>query len=360
MELARTLPFLPRNPQQNQVINDIASTATSMLRQMAIKPYSGKIGKREMLLRATIPTPAVIRNEIFVEKGKGKMPTIVVGGFVPDATEAVEFQRELFKSYGSIYYINYARNGFFAPMFFAQLADLIEDLNTRGEKPVIFSISFGCGLVRAFLESSDYSNDLNIGGVVMTSPVLCSEDLIRPDAEASGVRMLESNLKRIFKADASNTTEVNQRIERARKCFQALFESGATNRSLTWRHLSIRKKIMDVVATTPARGGYERVLALKDFKKLAADRPLFCGPALTLFAELEHNILSCASPTLSVLAEPTSRQTIFPLGKVKTVTSPERSDSVNHASLIFHHHCYNPHIESWYEKLRKPVLFAFV
>jgi len=84
----------------------------------------------------------------------------VIGGFVPDATEAVEFQRELFRRYGSIYYLNFARNGFSVEMFFAQLADLIEDINRRGKKPVLFSISFGCGLVGAFLKSE--MNDLSL------------------------------------------------------------------------------------------------------------------------------------------------------------------------------------------------------
>lgn len=31
-----------------------------------------------------------------------------------------------------------------------------------------------------------------------------------------------------------------------------------------------------------------------------------------------------------------------------------------HASLIFHHHCYNPPIEAWYDKLQAPLLFAAV
>jgi hypothetical protein len=45
---------------------------------------------------------------------------------------------------------------------------------------------------------------------------------------------------------------------------------------------------------------------------------------------------------------------------VKTVYSTASGDTVAHASLIFHQHCYNPLIESWYDKLLAPRLFAAV
>src|SRR6266568_2200517 len=76
------------------------------------------------------------RCQIFREKGVGNVPTIVLGGFVPDATETVEFQRILLRQHGSIYYVNYGRNGFCQEMFTAQLADLIEDLARKGQKPL--------------------------------------------------------------------------------------------------------------------------------------------------------------------------------------------------------------------------------
>jgi hypothetical protein len=339
----------------------VATAATGFMRQMAIKPFTPRTRRREFLLVDGIDSLHAVRNQIYKEKGTGSVPTIVIGGFVPDATEAVEFQRPLFKNYGSIYYINFSRNGFSLDMFFAQLADLIEDINQRGKKPVIFSVSFGCGLVRQFLRSEVNVPYLKIKGTVMVSPVLCTDDLIRPEREkGGGVRMLESNLKRIMKTDATRDEDVSHQIERARRCFQSLFDAGAENRQLNRQHLSIRKKIMDVVGKTPVIGGYQRVMALKDFPPPAIDLPIFAGPALVLLAEMEEEIMVHSSPTLAALKDPASRMVLFPRGSVKMVHSRLNNDAVAHASLIFHYHCYNPLIEAWYDRLHSPRLFAAV
>jgi hypothetical protein len=361
MKNVPVVPFTRKSITRHPTVMSVATAATGFMRQMAIKPFTPRKRRREFLLINRLASPHAVRNQIFKEKGTGSVPTIVIGGFVPDATEATEFQRPLFKSYGSIYYVNFARNGFSLEMFFAQLADLIEDINLGGKKPVIFSVSFGCGLLTEFLRSEANDPSLRIKGVVMASPVLCTEDLVRPEREkGSGVRMLESNLKRILNTDATKDEDVNRQIERARRCFQGLFEAGAENRELNRLHLSIRKKIMDVVLKTPAIGGYQRVLALRAFTPPAAGRPIFAGPALVILAEMEEDILVPASPTLSALRNPTSRAHIFPRGKVKTVFSPRADDAVAHASLIFHNHCYNPLIEAWYDKLQAPLLFAAV
>jgi hypothetical protein len=212
-----------------------------------------------------------------------------------------------------------------------------------------------------FLQSEANESGLKIKGVVMASPVLCTEDLVRPEREkGSGVRMLESNLKRILKSDAGNEEEVSRQIERARRCFQGLFEAGAANRHLNHRHLSIRKRIMEVIETTPAVGGFERVLALKELFPPSGDRPIFNGPALVLLAEGEEDILVPASPTLRLLKDPAARAVLFPRGKVRTVISRRDGDRVAHASLIFHYHCYNPLIEAWYDKFQASLMYAVV
>ena len=241
------------------------------------------------------------------------------------------------------------------------MADLIESINLAGRRPVLFGISFGCGLIREFLDSTANEPSLRIKGVVMASPVLCTGDLVRSEREkGSGLRMLESNLKRILKSDPAKDEDVNRQIERARRCFQSLFEAGAENRKLNHRHLSIRKKIMDVVARTSAVGGYQRVLALREFPPPEADVPIFAGKTLVLLAEGEEDVLVPASPTLVALKNPDIRTLVFPRGKVRTVISSLADDKVAHASLIFHQHCYNPFIEAWYDKLLAPMLFAAI
>jgi hypothetical protein len=361
MKSASSRPLLPKSITNHPTIVSVAATANNFMRQMSIKPYTPKLRRREFLMKNQVASLHALRNQIFKEKGGGSIPTIVIGGFVPDATEAVEFQRYLFRTYGSIYYFNFARNGFSLEMFFAQLADLIEDINRLGKKPVIFSISFGCGLVGAFLRSDMNDPSLMIKGVLMASPVLCTADLVREEREkGSGVRMLESNLKRILRSNTNSTEDIGRQIERARRCFQSLFEAGAENRQLNHRHLSIRKKIMEVVEKTTALGGYERVLALREFTPPTNDRPIFSGPALVLLAEREEDILVPASPTLALLRNYDTRATLFPRGKVKKVVSGNINDPVAHASLIFHHQCYYPMIDAWYSKLQAPLLFAAV
>jgi hypothetical protein len=345
------LPFVHRSIRKNPAIMGVASAATGLIRQMTIKPFVPHVRSRMLSLRQNLPSIHSVHCGIFREKGTGIIPTIVIAGFVPDATEVTEFQRSLFKNSGDIYYLNYPRSAFSKEMFFAQLADLIETLNNRGEQPVLFSISFGSGLLASFLRS-ELCRGLRIMGIVMASPVLCKEDLVRPKEERTGgVRMLESNLRRILGADPDNADEINRQIERARRCFLALFEAGAGNRDLNSRHLSIRRKIMDVVQKTTFRGGYERVLALKQFDAPDTVEPVFAGPALVLFAEAEENVMVAKSPTMTAFSEQKIFNSIFPMGTMRSVVSSDKCDPVVHASLIFHHKYYNSHLESWYGAL---------
>ena len=355
------VPFVRRTLVRHPAMLGFAAAASGLMRQVAIKPFAPKNRQREFLLKDRVASMHGCRAQIFKDKGMGEIPTIVIGGFVPDATEQVEFQRSLFKEYGSIYYLNYPRHGFSSEMFFAQLADLIEYLNNRDQRPVLFGVSFGCGLMARFLKECANSTTLRIRGVIMVSPVLCTEDLIRPEGDkAGGVRMLESNLRRIIKSGHEGVEGVERQIERARRCFQALFESGAANRELTGRHLSIRKKIMHVIESTPSDGGYQRVLALQQLGRPDEAAPIFTGPSLTLLAEAEENLLVPSSPTLAFLRDPLKRNSLFPRGSLCQVVSKRQNDAVAHASLIFHHHCYNPLIADWYDGLQAPRLFAVV
>jgi predicted alpha/beta hydrolase family esterase len=298
---------------------------------------------------------------LYRERGAGNQPTIVIGGFVPDATEVVEFQRPLLKQSGALYYLNYPREGFHLPLFQAQLADLVESLNLRGERPVLLGVSFGAGLVAGFLRDVLPLDGLAIRGALFVSPVFCAEDLVRPDRERTGgVRMLESNLRRILSARHDSPEEVERQIERARRCFQGLFGLGAENRALDRRHLAIRDKIMAVINRTPARGGFERTLAIQEFRQPSPDGPLFSGPVLTLLAEAEESLLVPTSPTLALCREPRQYHRVFPGGRCLTVTSRKADDPVAHASLIFHHQAYNPVISAWYRRFSAPSLLAAV
>ncbi len=346
-----------------QVVKDIRpvvsafTAAAGFMRGMSIKHHAPKSRRREFALLEQNHDSYRTRCSLFREKGLGNAPTIVLGGFVPDATETVEFQRKILRQHGSIYYINYSRNGFCLEMFSAQLTDLIEDLARKGQKPLIMAVSFGCGLLSGFLRHADEQMHQSIRGLVLVSPVLTTDDLIRSaDRKRDGVRMLESNLRKIVAADPVNEAGIAKHIERSRRCFQALFNAGAENRTLGVRHLAIRKKINDVIEYTTARGGFERVSALRDFHFPQLASSLFSGPVLALLAENEADILVPSSPTLLLFSNPSLYNRIFPTCRVKTVKSKVAGDGVAHASLIFHHEAYNTMLEGWYDKLLYPRL----
>jgi pimeloyl-ACP methyl ester carboxylesterase len=333
------------------------TAAAGFMRSISIKPFTTKVRQREFTLIEQNQNSHPVRCQLYREKGAGNVPTIVLGGFVPDATETVEFQRKLLRQYGSIYYINYSRNGFSQEMFIAQLADLIEHLVSKGQKPLIMGVSFGCGLLANFLRSADEWVHQSIRGIVLVSPVITTDDLIRPiDQKRDGVRILESNLKKIVAADPANEADISRHVERSRRCFQALFNAGAENRTLSVRHLAIRKKINDVIEYTTARGGFERVMALRDFRFPVLAQTLFPGPVLVLLAENESDILVTSSPTLQLFGDSSLYTKIFPSCRVKTVRSHTVGDGVAHASLIFHHEAYNTLLDSWYDTLLYPRL----
>ncbi|HBA72256.1 MAG: hypothetical protein A2X82_02350 [Geobacteraceae bacterium GWC2_55_20] len=346
-----------------QVVKDIRpvvsafTAAAGFMRGISIKRHAPKSRRREFALLERDHDSYRTRCSLFREKGIGNAPTIVLGGFVPDATETVEFQRKILRQHGSIYYINYSRNGFCMEMFSAQLTDLIEYLARKGQKPLIMGVSFGCGLLSSFLRHADEQMHQSIRGLVLISPVLTTDDLIRSaDRKRDGVRMLESNLRKIVAADPVNEVGISKHIERSRRCFQALFNAGAENRTLGVRHLAIRKKINDVIEYTTARGGFERVSALRDFNFPQLNNSLFSGPVLVLLAENESDILVPSSPTLLLFSKSSLYNRIFPTCRVKTVKSKVVGDGVAHASLIFHHEAYNTMLEGWYDKLLYPRL----
>lgn len=350
-------PLTERHPG----LMTVASATAGLLRNLSIKPYRPRHRPRELALWERYHSLPAVRCQLYREKSAGSAPTIVIGGFVPDATEAVEFQRAILRRHGSVYYLNFPRNGFSQELFEGQLADLIDDLALKGERPVLLGISFGAGLVVDFLRRAAEATHERLRGLILVSPVLCTDDLIRPAGMRSGgVRMLESNLRKIMGADPADDNDLNRQLERARRCFQALFEAGAENRSLTARHLTIRSRIFGVLEKTSNLGGYERVLALKRFSIPCGRRAVYSGPCLLLVAEDEQSVLAPSSPTLELFREQEQLREMLPGVKVRTVASKDPADPVAHASLIFHHHAFNPLLENWLERLHRQPLWAVV
>ena len=90
---------------------------------------------------------------------------------------------------------------------FAQLEDLVEELaEVHGQQPVIFSVSFGVGLVMEWLKRARREGrQIELRGLVLISPVACVEDLLAP-GEAKPTTLLGRAINQRLRGDAFLTT----------------------------------------------------------------------------------------------------------------------------------------------------------
>jgi hypothetical protein len=293
------------------------------------------------------------------EKRRGDVPTIVLGGFVPDATEQVFLLRGSLLKRGSVFYLNYPRQGFSADLFFAQLDDLVDDLARRqGTPPVVFSVSFGSGLILEWLRRARVAgHSVDISGLVFVSPIGCIEDLLAP-GESKPATLLGRAVKPYLD---SVDGEVDPRlIEKSRTIFTRMFGAGAQNKAalatlmtpVEMKHLS--KSVLDTIARIDARGACERMGALRRFTSpndYFSQRllPLSEVPALILFAEDENSVIDSRSPTR--FAFTASHRAYFPQSECLTLANPLGAP-VQHASLIFHVGNFLPPISRFYSTIK--------
>jgi hypothetical protein len=317
------------------------------------RPYIASVTNCQQGLLAASAAGLHQRANILCEERPGGMPTIVVGGFVPDATEAVYLLRSTLLRHGSIYYVNYPRRGFSTDLIIAQLADLTIELATqRGRPPVVMAISFGAGLVLEWLRrAAAMGQSPELAGVVLVSPVACVEDLLDP-AAPKPTTLLGRAIKPYL--DATGPAD-HSLIEKSRTLFLKMFEAGAQNKAPLHQLLApaelrlLRDRVFDAINSIDARGAIERVQALHTMPALASPIILHRAPTLILFAEKENAVLCATSPTTREL---TSRPTAwFSNGITRTVrNTPE--NPVQHASLIFHSPCFSPRMAAFYRSLK--------
>ncbi len=296
---------------------------------------------------------------LLCEQRKGPVPTIVLGGFVPDATEQVFLLRGSLLSQGSVYYLNYPRNGFSAELLFAQLDDLVEELSRlNGTPPVIFSVSFGSGLVLEWLRRTrEAGRHAAIRGAIFVSPIGCIEDLLAPGA-AKPATLLGRAVKPYL--DAKDGQVDPRQIEKSRTIFSRMFDAGAQNKAalvalMTPNELRrLHAAVMETIARVDARGACERMGALRAFTSPAAYfsqrlLPLTEAPVLILFAEDEEAVIDTGSPTR--FAFNTAHRAYFPHSVCHTLANPGGAP-VQHASLIFHCTHFQPPITRFYRRLK--------
>jgi pimeloyl-ACP methyl ester carboxylesterase len=311
---------------------------------------------RDAVLAAATAGPHQLAT-LLVEKRPGPVPTIVLGGFVPDATEQVFLLRGFLLKHGSVYYLNYPRTGFSLDLICAQLDDLVAELNSvHGQRPVLFGVSFGAGLILEWLRRALLAGRTPaLGGTVLVSPVACAADIVAPD-EPKPTTLIGRALKPYL--DAAHGQVAPGVIEKSRVIFTKMFEAGAQNQASLralmsggeLRHLHAR--VIAAIQSIDFTGACERLSALRQLPALSAwngsPRPLSLAPTLVLYAEKEGAVLHERSPTRAALA--TTLSAFFPHGTVRIVGGG--SSPVQHASLIFHYFQFLPPVTAFYRGLK--------
>jgi hypothetical protein len=270
--------------------------------------------------------------------------------------------RRFFLRSGDLYYFNYPRHGFSLDLLCAQLDDLVTELATRHRQaPVLFTVSFGAGLLLEWLgRARRAGRNPALAGVVLVSPVACAADLISPSA-AKPATLLGRALQPYFAAPAATD---DGPVEKSRTIFARLFEAGAQNKAalislMTPAELArLHAAVMATIRGITDTGARERVQALRAMLAppayfSPAVLPLTAAPALVLFAEREEAVLEAGSPTR--FAFESALPAYFPRGRVQVVANPF-GPPVQHASLIFHVFDFLPAISAFYHRLKTSKL----
>lgn len=340
-------------------IRTLIRTAGYKLRPPSPRVFSPKVRRAQDAVMEAGGVEPRQKSTILYEQRKGNVPTIVLGGFVPDATEQVYLLRGRLLKFGSLYYFNYSRHGFATDLFCAQLDDLVEELATlHGQQPVIFTVSFGCGLILEWLRRARRAGRTPaLGGVVLISPVACAEDLVEPGANKP-TTLLGRAIKPYFDAVGAVSQAA---IDKSRATFTKMFEAGAQNRESLYALMTkgelerLRDGVLNTIRSIDAVGACERVKALKDMPAPAGYfspdiLPLSDAPTLILYAEKEASVITAKSPTRFALEQ--APRAYFTHSTVRLISNP-RGSPVQHASLIFHVFNFLPSIKAFYRQVKK-------
>ena len=343
-------------------LKTLLRTAGHRLRPPCPKPFTPSVHEAEQALLWWGQADPTQRSLILSEERRGLTPTIVLGGFVPDATEQVYLLRGFLLRQGSVFCIHYARTGFSFELLCAQLDDLVTELATkRGTPPVIFAVSFGAGFVLEWLKRNRRAGRTTaLGGLVLISPVACIEDVLAPGGGKSATllgRAVQPYL-------TGNERITPAAVEKSRVIFTRMFEAGAQNRSAVAGLLSreelgrLRSAVLGTIRGITDNGARERMQALRSFEAPSAYfspefLPLSEAPALVLFAENEDAVITPHSPTRFALEN--GHRAYFPRS-ISQIVRNRRGTPVQHASLVFH--CFNflPLISRFYRRLKSGKL----
>lgn len=292
------------------------------------------------------------------EPGRGRLPTIVLGGFVPDSSEQVFLLRRFLLQHGDVYSVLYSPDGFSLELLCAQLDDLLVELERRGERPIILGVSFGAGVLLEWLRRRrEKGREPSVSGVILVSPVACVADILAPGA-AKPSTLLGRALKP--QLDSAQVPAVAV-VERSRTVFLRMFEAGAQNKEALRRLMTrpelerLRNGVIGTIRAVTPQGAHERVQALGAMRNpleyfQPALLPLTTAPTLVLFAEREDAVLDAAAPSLFAFRH--AHRAYFPRGFVQEVKARPGEPPVQHASLVFHAFEFLPPLRAFYAHAR--------
>ncbi len=291
--------FAPTQP-----LRTLIRTTSHKLRPPQLRSFAPTVRRAQEALLQSGQAGEHQRATVRWERSRGHRPTIVLGGFVPDATEQVFLLRGFLLKSGSVYYFNYPPHGFSNEMLFAQLDDLVEELaELHEQKPVIFAVSFGGGLLMEWLKRARLAGrKISLNGSIIVSPVACVEDLLSP-GEAKPTTLLGRAVKPYL--DGSPRPNA---VEKSRTILLKMFEAGAQNKEALKAIMSrgelhrLREAVMGTIRSVNITGACERIHALKQMEAPGgyfsqALLPLSDAPALILYSEKESSVLVDRSPT---------------------------------------------------------------
>jgi pimeloyl-ACP methyl ester carboxylesterase len=350
--LAAFTRFTPPQP-----LHTFLRTTGYKLRPPRPLPHPARITRSQDAVLASGRAAPHQQATLLAEKRPGPVPTIVLGGFVPDATEQVFLIRGFLLKHGTVYYLNYPRTGFSLDLICAQIDDLVAELNSlHGQRPVLFGVSFGGGLIIEWLRRSRLAGlTPELSGTVIISPVACAADIVAPE-EPKPSTLTGRALKPFL--DAGSGRVAPGVIEKSRVIFTKMFEAGAQNQASLRALMSagelrqLHARVTAAIQSLDFTGACERLSALRQLPALSAwdggPRPLSTAPALILYAEKEGAVLHARSPTRAALT--TTLSAFFPAGTHHIVGGG--ASPVQHASLIFHYFQFLPPITAFYRGLK--------
>lgn len=341
----------------------LVRTTEARFRPSRLEPHSFTETRAQMAAADKIaPGASPAGATILREAGSGRVPTIVLGGMVPNAPEQVFLLRQFLLRSGDVYYVSYPHDGFPLGLLCAQLSDLVAELVAAGKPPMIFAVSFGAGLALEWLRRSRVQGiEPLLAGLVLVSPVTCIADLIAPDA-VKPTTLMGRALKPYLNTSSAPSEAT---VEKSRAIFLRMFEAGAQNKAalrtlMTPREAErLREAVISTIRRTTADGARQRIVALNamlsptDYFSPSL-LPLTTAPTLVLFAEREDSVLDERAPVLFAFER--APRAYFPDGVVRRVVARAGKAPVQHASLIFHAFEFLPPLQAFYHRVRRAQL----